>query len=150
MYLFHLVAHRLPSLYPKTRTSTIVPDVKCSSAVGDFVGLLGHSLMEHNKSTLLKNDACSSSIDPVISKLFVVTCRQPCRAIWHDQNHLRSSYSKRVLGLLVGTSKNKYAMSQEEGKIISTRHVPPGVARSLCRGGEPHIGSGEFGYEVIV
>jgi len=28
--------------------------------------------MEHNKSTLLKNDACSSSIDPVISKIFVL------------------------------------------------------------------------------
>jgi hypothetical protein len=87
MYLFHLVAHQLPSLYPKTRTSTIVPDVKCSSAVGDFVGLSRASLMEHNKSTLLKNDACSSSIDPVISKLFVL----------HADNRVAQSGTTRII-----------------------------------------------------
>jgi hypothetical protein len=36
------------------------------------------------------------------------------------------SYSKRVLGLLVGTSRKKYARhARAEGKIISSCHVPP-------------------------
>jgi hypothetical protein len=107
MYLFHFGGTPLPSLYSKTRTSTIVPDVRLANAAlqSEICGTSRASLMEHSKSTLPKNDARSSSIDSVISNLFVL----------HADNRVALSGTTRMipdrvtvnesLGLLVGTSK---------------------------------------------
>jgi hypothetical protein len=67
--------------------------------------------VEHGKSLLLGNDDCSFSIEPVISTLFVLHCRQPRGAIWCNQNHPRLSYCKRVLGVLAGASPDGNDMS---------------------------------------
>jgi hypothetical protein len=128
MYLFHFGGTLLRPLYSETRASTIVPECeicKCNSAVGNLWASF-HVAQQIN-AAVKKNDACSSSIDTVISNLFVLHAESRAARSGTTRIILDKVTSKRALGLLVGISKRrkKGTPCSGGGKIISSHHVSP-------------------------